>query len=92
MYREVRRLNRLGLTGAANQLGLSAASEKLNEPSIKTQGQIGRLKTQEDEAAKATEQATLDQAAQAKFMRDLYKKRQESLDAGTLPLVGQKEY
>lgn len=88
MRREVRRLTRMGLTGAANQLGLAAATEKLNEPSIMNQGQRSRLASQEMEAAKAAEQEAADQEAQAQYMRDLLKKRKESLAAGILPAVG----
>jgi hypothetical protein len=85
MRTEARRLRKQGYSAAAQQMALGASTARLNEPRILTQEQRGRMGMQAQESAMASQEAAAAQAEQAKYMRDLYKKRQADLDKGITP-------
>ena len=85
MRREARRLRRQGYSGAAEQMAGAASAERLNEPSILTQEQRGRMGEQSRQADAAGAEAAALQSEYAQFMRDSIKKRRAELGDTTQP-------
>jgi hypothetical protein len=92
MRREARRLRKQGYSQASEQMAGAASAQRLNEPSILTQEQRGRMGIQAQESERAAQDAAAAQAEQAAYMRNLYRARQKQLDGGRIPDADAKRY
>jgi hypothetical protein len=92
MRTEARRLRKQGYGKAAEQMAMGASTARLNEPRILTQEQRGRMGMQARESDMASQEAAAAQAEQAKYMRDLYRKRQADLDKGIVPPYSPEQF
>jgi hypothetical protein len=79
MRREARRLRRDGYFGEAGQMAGAASMQRLNEPTVLTQAQRGRMDVQSKQADRAGQEAAALQGEYTQFMREAIKKRREDL-------------
>jgi len=81
MRREARRLRRDGYFGVAGQMAGAASMQRLNEPTVLTQAQRGRMDVQSKQADRAGQEAAALQGEYTQFMREAIKKRREDLES-----------
>jgi len=81
MRREALRLRKQGYSRAAEEMAMGASTQRLNEPSILTQEQRGRLGEQSRQADAAGAEAAALQSEYTQFMRDAIKKRRGEMNA-----------
>ena len=81
MRREARRLRRDGYFGEAGQMAGAASMQRLNEPTVLTQAQRGRMDVQSKQADRAGQEAAALQGEYTQFMREAIKKRREDLES-----------